>query len=86
MVQPCQVYTAALHSWPNKYVLPSASSAPNISAYPRTSCKICEGRAKTVEHTQVMHNSEDAHAKQGVHTLIASDFPGSSSNLYSDSG
>jgi hypothetical protein len=38
ILHPCQVKTAALHSKPKMYDLPSASSAPNISACPSRSC------------------------------------------------
>lgn len=37
MVHPSQVKTAALHSCPKRYTLPSASSAPKISAWPPVS-------------------------------------------------
>ena len=33
-VHPCHVKIAALHSEPNRYVVPSPSSAPNTSAHP----------------------------------------------------
>lgn len=42
IVQPRQVKSAALHSKPKRYGLPSASSKPKISAWPFTSCALGE--------------------------------------------